>query len=355
MFDEYFKHPSVISATISAATLPPPDTAEASSSTTIAQDAPSTKPNAKEEAKFDSDTFTNPFALPKTSSVESSSRIVDTSNMHTFQQPQINTKRWTKDHPIVKIIGNLSIPVSTRRQLTADALRCYFYAFLTKVEPKNYKEAMKESCWIEAMQEEIHKFERLKVWDIVPRPSKEDGIDFEESFTPVAHIEAIRIFVAYAAHKNMTVFHMDVKTAFLNGLQISQNPRGIFINQSKYALEMLKKYGLDQCDPVDIPMVERSKLDEDPKETPAKPTEKHLIAVKWVFRCLKGTINIGLVYPKVTGFDLTTFADAYHVGFQDSRKSTSGSAQFLGEKLVSWSSKKQKCTAISITEAEYVS
>ncbi|GJZ77286.1 hypothetical protein Tco_0641958 [Tanacetum coccineum] len=147
MFDEYFKHPSVISATISAATLPPPDTAEASSSTTIAQDAPSTKPNEEEEAEFDSDTFTNPFALPKTSSIESSSRIVDTSNMHTFQQPQINTKRWTKDHPIVKIIGNLSIPVSTRRQLTADALWCYFYAFLTKVEPKNYKEAMKESCW----------------------------------------------------------------------------------------------------------------------------------------------------------------------------------------------------------------
>ncbi|GKD77134.1 hypothetical protein Tco_1339755 [Tanacetum coccineum] len=144
------------------------------------------------------------------------------------------------------------------------------------------------------------------------------------------------------------------KMSFFLGLQISQSPRGIFINQSKYALEMLKKYGLDQCDPVDIPMVERLKLDEDPNGTlvdptryrgmvgslmyltasrpdlvfavcmcaryQAKPTEKHLTAVKRVFRYLKGTINMGLWYPKDTRFDLTAFADADHAGCQDSRK-----------------------------------
>ncbi|GJR99389.1 hypothetical protein Tco_0315898 [Tanacetum coccineum] len=87
----------------------------------------------------------------------------------------------------------------------------------------------------------------------------------------------------------------------------------------------------------------------------AKPTEKHLTAVKWVFWYLKGTINMGLWYSKDNGFDLTAFADADHAGCQDLRKSTSGSAQFLGEKLVIWSSKKQKCTAISATEAEYIS
>ncbi|GJX40888.1 retrovirus-related pol polyprotein from transposon TNT 1-94 [Tanacetum coccineum] len=101
-------------------------------------------------------------------------------------------------------------------------------------------------------------------------------------------------------------------------------PRGIFINQSKYALEMLKKYGLDQCDVVDIPMVERSKLDEDPSGTPvdstryrsmARPTKNHLTIVKRVFRYLKGTINMGLWYPKDTRFDLTAFADADHAGF----------------------------------------
>ncbi|GJT24248.1 retrovirus-related pol polyprotein from transposon TNT 1-94, partial [Tanacetum coccineum] len=145
------------------------------------------------------------------------------------------------------------------------------------------------------------------------------------------------------------------KMSFFLGLQISQSPRGIFINQSKYALEMLKKYGLDRCDHVDILMVERLKLDEDLNRTLTKPTEKHLTAVKRVFWYLKGTINMGLWYLKDTGFDLMDFAYVDHAGCQDPKKSTSGSAQFLGEKLVSWSSKKQKCTAISIIKAEYIS
>nr|GEY16801.1 integrase, catalytic region, zinc finger, CCHC-type, peptidase aspartic, catalytic [Tanacetum cinerariifolium] len=158
-------------------------------------------------------------------------------------------------------------------------------------------DALTQSCWIQAMQEELNEFEHLEVWELVPRPDKvmvitlkwiykvkldelggilknkarlvargylqEDGIDFEESFASVARLDAIRIFLAYAAHKNMVVYQMDVKTAFLNGLQISQSPRGIFINQSKYSLESLKKYGFEFCDPVDTPMVEKSKLDED--------------------------------------------------------------------------------------------
>ncbi|GJV42139.1 retrovirus-related pol polyprotein from transposon TNT 1-94 [Tanacetum coccineum] len=151
MFNEYFKPPSAVSTPIFAATLPPPDTTGASSSTSIDKDAPS--------PIFDSDTFANPFSPPVTSSAESSLRIVDTSNMHTFQQPQINTKRWIRDHPLVTIIDNLSKPVSTRRQLTTDALWCYFHAFLVKEEPKNYKEDMIESSWFEAMQEEIHEFD----------------------------------------------------------------------------------------------------------------------------------------------------------------------------------------------------
>ncbi|GKC22225.1 uncharacterized mitochondrial protein-like protein, partial [Tanacetum coccineum] len=199
---------------------------------------------------------------------------------------------------------------------------------------------------------------------------QKEGIDFQESFAPVTRIEVIRIFLAYAAHKSMVVFQMDVNTTFLN--------------------EILKEeYGLDQCDAVDIPMVGQSKLDEDLNGTPvdptryrgmvgslmyltashpdlvfavymfaqnqAKPTKKHLTTVKQLFRYLKTTINIGLWYPKDIGFNLTAFADANHASCQDSRKSTLGSAQFLREKLVSWSSKKQKCIAISSTEAEYIS
>ncbi|GKF60888.1 hypothetical protein Tco_0177674, partial [Tanacetum coccineum] len=176
------------------------------------------------------------------------------------------------------------------------------------------------------------------------------------------------------------------KISFFLGLQIFQNPRGIFINQSKFALESLKKYGFDSCDPVDTPMVEKPKLDEDKEgkavdpsqyhgmidtllyltasrpdlqfakcmcaRYQARPTEKYLHAVKRIFRYLKGTINQGLWYLKYSSTALTTFADADHAGCQDIRRSTSGSMQLLGDRLVNWSSKRQKSAAISSTEAE---
>nr|GFB40321.1 uncharacterized mitochondrial protein AtMg00810-like [Tanacetum cinerariifolium] len=178
------------------------------------------------------------------------------------------------------------------------------------------------------------------------------------------------------------------KISFFLGLQISQNLRGIFINQSKYALESLKKYGFESCDPVDTPMVEKSKLDEDREgkavdpshyhgmigtllyltasrpdlqfvicmctRYQARPTEKHVHAVKRIFRYLRGTVNRGLWYPKDSSVALTAFVDADHAGCQDTRWSTSGSVQFLGERLISWSSKRQKSVAISSTEAEYI-
>ncbi|GJV63634.1 retrovirus-related pol polyprotein from transposon TNT 1-94 [Tanacetum coccineum] len=345
------------------------------------------------------------------------------------------------------------------------------------------------------MQEEIHEFDRLQVWDLVPPPDfamiialkwiykvkldeygdvlknkarlvakgyhQEEGIDFEESFTPVARLEAIRIFIANAASKNITVYQMDVKTAFLNGelkeevyvsqlegfvdldhphhvyrlkkalyglkqaprawydtlsrfllahgfskgvvdptlfiwkigkhtlhvqiyvddiifastdprdcdrfsnemsskfqmpmmgqmsfflgLQISQNPRGIFINKSKYANEILKKFDFHKSDPIDTPMVERLKLDEDLFGIPidhtryrsmvgslmyltasrhdlvfsvcmcaryqSKPTKNHLDVVKRVFQYLQGTINMGLWYPKDIAMALTAYAVANH-------------------------------------------
>nr|GFB04588.1 hypothetical protein [Tanacetum cinerariifolium] len=307
----------------------------------------------------------------------------------------------------------------------------------------------------------LNEFERLEVWELVPRPDQvmEEGIDFEESFAPVARLEAILIFLAYAAHKNMVVYQMDVKIAFLNDnlredvyvsqpdgfvdpdnpnhvyklkkalyglkqaprawydmlssfllsqdfskgsvdptlfirkndndlLLISQSPRGIFINQSKYALESLKKYGFESYDPVDTPMVEKSKLDEDKEGKAvdpshyrgmigtllyltasrpdlqfaicmcawyqARPTEKHAHVVKRIFRYLCGTVHRGLWYPKDSSVALTAFTDADHAGCQDTRRSTSGSVQFLGERLISWSSKRQKSAAISSTESEYI-
>ncbi|GJV86335.1 retrovirus-related pol polyprotein from transposon TNT 1-94, partial [Tanacetum coccineum] len=150
------------------------------------------------------------------------------SNVRQLYTPLEHTGRWTKDHPIANVIGDPSRSVSTRKQLETDAMWCYFDAFLTLVEPNNFKQEMTEPSWIEAMQEEIHEFERLKKdeFDGVLKNKarlvaqgfrQEEGFDFEESIAPVARIEVIHIFVANAAHNNMIIYQMDVKMAFLNG------------------------------------------------------------------------------------------------------------------------------------------
>nr|GEW74707.1 copia protein [Tanacetum cinerariifolium] len=315
-----------------------------------------------------------------------------------------------------------------------------------------------DSTHIEAMQEELNEFERLKVWELVPRPYKvmvitlkwiykvkldelggflknkarlvacgyrqEEGINFEESFASVARLKAIRIFLMYAAHNNMVVYQMDMKNAFLNGnlrekvyvsqsdgfvdpdnpnhvyklmkahyglkqalrawydmlssflisqdfskgsvdptlficrngndlLLISQSPRGIFINQSKYALESLKKYGFESCDPVDTPMVEKSKLDEDKEGKAVDPSHYRAMTGTLLYLTAR-TVNRGIWYPKDSLIAIIAFADVDHAGCQDTCRSTSGSLQFLGDRLISWLSKRQKSAAISRTEAEYI-
>ncbi|GJW39517.1 hypothetical protein Tco_0065362 [Tanacetum coccineum] len=128
---------------------------------------------------------------------------------------------------------------------------------------------------------------------------------------------------------------------------LNQSPVASFINQSKYVLEILQKYGMESCDPVGTLMDIKDKLDLDQNGVlPAKPTEKHLKEVKRIFRYLQGTVNMGLWYTKDSGFELTGFSDADYAGCKDTFKSTSGGAQFLGEKLVSWSSKNKDCTAL---------
>nr|GEX85023.1 copia protein [Tanacetum cinerariifolium] len=131
------------------------------------------------------------------------------------------------------------------------------------------------------------------------------------------------------------------KISFFIGLQISQSPRGIFLNQSKYALESLKKYGMESSDPVDTPMVEKSKLDKDTQGKAVNPTHYH------------GMVGT-LMYLTASKADLTFVVYTDHAGCQDTRRSTYGSMQLLGDRLVSWSSKRQKSIAISSTEAEYI-
>nr|GFA94917.1 hypothetical protein [Tanacetum cinerariifolium] len=166
-------------------------------------------------------------------------------------------------------------PISTRFQLHEQALFCYYDAFLTLVEPKTYKDALTQSCWIEAMQKELNEFERVMVitlkWiykvkldelggilknkaRLVARGYRQEmGIDFKESFAPIARLEAIRIFLAYAAHKNMVVYQMDVKTVFLNvnlreEVYVSQSSRFVDQDNPNHVYRLKKAlYGLKQA------------------------------------------------------------------------------------------------------------
>nr|GEW82871.1 hypothetical protein [Tanacetum cinerariifolium] len=351
--------------------------------------------------------------------------IVETIHVNFDKLPQMASDHVSsdpapqcQDHPLEHVIRNPSQSVRTRCQLESNGEICMFALIVSRTEPKNIIEAMTDSAWIESMQEELHQFDRL-----------DEGVDFEESFAPVTRLEAVRLFIAYAAHKSFIIYQMDVKIAFLYGplkeevyvnqpdrfvdpyhpdkvyrlkkalyglkqaprawydelstflvskgfskgfidptlfiskhgedillvqIYIHQSPRGIFINQAKYAQEILIKHGMTSCDSVGTLMATKH-LDADLSGTlvdqtkyqsivgalmyltasrldivhatcyyaryQAKPTEKHLIAVKRIFRYLKDTLT----------WD-------------------SG-----GDKLVSWSSKKQDCTSMSSAEAEYVS
>ncbi|KAI3746688.1 hypothetical protein L6452_09127 [Arctium lappa] len=378
---------------------------------------------------------------------------------------------------------------------------------ITSLEPKKASEALRDSFWISAMQDELLQFEQNKVWHLIPLPqgktvigTKWEGIDYNETFAPVARIEAIIIFLAYAAHKNFTVYQMDVKSAFLNGvlheevyvaqlegfidphhsdhvyvldkalyglkqaprawyetltkfllassfkkgtvdttlflkrqgegliliqiyvddiifrsknqkfcknfskimetkfemsmmgelnfflgLQVKQLPEGIFINQAKYIKDMLRKFNMLDSSVMKTPMAIGTLLDADLSGKPvdqkvyrsmigsllyltasrpdimfssvryqSNPKESRFNAVKRILRYLKGTPNLGLWYPKDSRFDLTAFTDADHAGCKLDRKSTSGSCQFIGDKLVSWTTKKQNYVSTFTAEAEYV-
>ncbi|GJV34572.1 retrovirus-related pol polyprotein from transposon TNT 1-94 [Tanacetum coccineum] len=252
------------SATEINAQVVPPST---SLSTTIAQDAPSTSASSStsdmhhpvrhqgiaEEPTHKDSSINHDVLHPSHNPVtrEPGSAKSSSGNVNSAEPNQVNhlpdhLRRWTKDHPLDNMVGNPSRPVSTRKQLASDALWCCFHTELSKVESKNLKMAVIEDCWFQAMQDEIHEFDRLELWELVPRPiyvmvitlkwiykvkldkygdvlknkarlvakgyCQEEGIDFEEYFALVARIRAIRIFIANAATKNMIIYQMDVKT-----------------------------------------------------------------------------------------------------------------------------------------------
>ena len=442
--------------------------------------------------------------------------------------------RVSKNHPLDNIIGDISKGVTTRNSLK-DA--CNHMAFVSQIEPRNINEAIIDEHWIIAMQDELNQFERNQVWELVPKPNdhqiigtkwvfrnkldengviirnkarlvakgynQEEGIDYEETYAPVARLEAIRMLLAFASIMDFKLYQMDVKSAFLNGfiqeevyvdqppgfesfdlpnhvfklkkalyglkqaprawyerlskfllekdfsrgkvdttlfikrkehdillvqiyvddiifgatneslckefsnimqsefemsmmgelnfflgLQIKQTTNGIFINQSKYCKELLKRFGMDNAKEIATPMSTACYLDKDEggksvdikkyrgmigsllylsasrpdimfsvclcARYQANPKESHLSAVKRIMRYLIGTINIGLWYPKGISCSLTGYSDSDFAGCKTDRKSTSGTCHLIGPALVSWHSKKQNSVALSTAEAEYV-
>nr|GEZ50781.1 hypothetical protein [Tanacetum cinerariifolium] len=217
-----------------------------------------------------------------------------------------------------------------------------------------------DPAWIESMQEELLQSKRLDSRLVVRGYRQEEGIDFEESFAPVARMEAIRIFLAYVAHKSFIMFQMDVKSAFLHGslkedVHVCQ-PEGfidadqpIHVYKLKKALYGLKQAPMERLFDGDILVVQvyvddiifgSTHLRPDIVHATclcaryqAKPSEKHLKEVKRIFHYLRGTVNTGLWYTKDSGFKLTEFLDVGYAGCKDTFKSTFSGAQFLGEKL----------------------
>nr|GEY61917.1 retrovirus-related Pol polyprotein from transposon TNT 1-94 [Tanacetum cinerariifolium] len=363
----------------------------------VSPDVDELNPNAM----VDGNMFVNLFANSSTSAAaSSSSHNVDPSNMHTFYQPYPHEFQWTKDYPLEQVIGEPSRPVLTRNQLRSDGDMCMYALTVSTMEPKNVKEAMTDPAWIDSMQEELLQFKRLGVWVLVPTPDNILPLTLKWLFKN-KHDEEQSVI------RNKSRLVMDVKTAFLHGslkedMYVCQ-PKGFIDADHPSHVYKLKKalYGLKQTprawydelstfllqnhffkgtiDPTlfircfhDDILVVQVYVDDiifgstHPRPDivhatclcaryQAKPTEKHLKEVKRIFRYLRGTVNTGLWYTKYFGFELTGFLDADYVVCKDTFKSTSSRAQFLGKKLVSWSSKKQDCTALSTAKAEYVS
>nr|GEZ31683.1 retrovirus-related Pol polyprotein from transposon TNT 1-94 [Tanacetum cinerariifolium] len=454
MFDELLnplpnvvnQAPKAIAPIVEVIPLVNTDSTSSPSSTTVEQDAPSTsnssKPTETQSSVIPQDVRDDNLdmeivhmrndplfgvPIPEVTSTQSTTPASPQAIVQTNHPMPHHNNKWTKDHPLNNIIGQLSRP------------------------------------------EELNEFERLEVWELVPQPNQvmvitlkwiykvkldklggilknkarlvargyrqEEGIDFEESFDPVARLEAIRIFLAYAAHKNMVVYQMDVKTVFLNGnlredVYVSQPDGFVDPNNLNHVYKLKKAfYGLKQAPRAWYDMLSSFMLSQDfskgsmdptlfirkngndllldyrflkvpeaslsinlnmllnhlrnmvlnlatqwilqwwknpnwmriKRERPliyhiivARPTGKHVHAVKRIFRYLRGTVHRSLWYPKDSSVAITAFADADHAGCQDTRRSTSGSVQFLGERLISWSSKRQKSAVISSTEAEYI-
>ncbi|GJV95282.1 putative ribonuclease H-like domain-containing protein [Tanacetum coccineum] len=325
----------------------------------------------------------------------------DMNNLDAFMPVSpILTTRINKDHPVNQIIGDLNSAPQTRRM------------------KKNLKEhglrtqegnTLNDPSWIEAIQDELLQFKLQKVWTLVDLPNgkraigtkwvyrikkdekgiviknkarlvtqgytQEEGIDYDEVFAPVARIEAIRLFLAYASFKDFMLYQMDVKSAFLYGkieeeVYVCQPPgfedldfpnRVYKVQNALYGLYQAPRACFSDVKTANTPMETHKPLlkdadgeDVDEHIFQVNPKVLHLYDVKRIFRYLKGQPKLGLWYPKDLPFDLVEYTNSDYAGASLDRKSITGGCQFLGCRLISWQCRKQIVVANSTTEAEYV-
>nr|GEW78877.1 hypothetical protein [Tanacetum cinerariifolium] len=309
-----------------------------------------------------------------TTTIDTHKVEADVSNMETtITASPTPTLRIHKDHPKSQIIGHVNTPIQTRhkskemeeqsfiatihQKTTPDLLQfCLFSCFLSQEEPKKIFDAFKDPSWVHKnKKDEKGIVIRNKARLVAQGYTQEEGIDYEEVFAPVARIEAIRLFLAYASFMGFTVYQMDVKNAFLN---VQQKKDGIFLSQDKYVGDILKKFGYSDVRLANTPMDKENPWG---KDGPCKDVELHLYrsmigslmyltaskpnimfvvcgctrhqvtpkecqphAVKRIFRYLKGHPKLGLWYPKESPFDLVAYSDSDYGGATQDRKSTTG-------------------------------
>ncbi|GJT45283.1 retrovirus-related pol polyprotein from transposon TNT 1-94 [Tanacetum coccineum] len=305
--------------------------------------------------------ITQPTDIPSGNNTEvlgsiTKSLVPDVTQSHISNQASISfhlvpQDRWSRDQHIklVNIIGDPGKGMLTRsmaaKLTAASASKCLFANFLFEIEPKKVSEALKHPGWVDAMQEELNQFYRNKVWTLVPLLygkttigskwvfrnkkdehgittknkarlvaqgySQEEGIDYDETFAPVARMEAIRIFLAFAAYMNFK--HP--------GFEFSEFPDYVCkLDKALYGLKQAPK----ACSLVKTPMVPPNNLGPD---LPGKPVNK--TSYRRMIRYLKGTPTLGLYYPKCLGFDLKGYSDSDYVGCIIDKKSTLAEAEYV--------------------------
>nr|GEV94837.1 hypothetical protein [Tanacetum cinerariifolium] len=332
LYDEFFNAGSNPSTNIQSTSAP--------STHTNVHAEENNNDQAEEGEQIQDDEFTNPFCAPAHKQAESSSHNIGNSNVPTFNQPHVSEYRLMKNHPLEQVHGNPSRPV-------------------WELVDKPFGKLIIKLKWLwKKKKDEDQTVIRNKARLVAKGYAQEEGIDFEESFAPVARLEAVQIFIAYAAHKSFLIFQMDVKKALHNGPlkeEYVAQPDGFVDPNHPEKVYRLRKalYGLKQAP--------RAWYDELSKFLTSKGFTKDLsgnLVDQTDYRSKIGSLMyLTSSRPDIvqadSSFELTAFSDADHVGCINSRKSTSGGIEFLGDKLVNWMSKKQNCTTMSSAEAEY--